>query len=194
MFRLFRRYGFGIQSPWAYDLTRNVLYEHLRYYAYDDLRRQYPHVSRRQRKQNEQLFRIVLRMKPTKVLVEGNCDESTLAYISAAGASVVRDYPSLVLVGDSQKKASREVDTLDEKKSIPTASKVPFIYLAPHAGNQLPLRFDTDSVVVIDDINGSNRHLYKAIMLHPDSRVIFRLPRRALLFFDPKRAKQTYRF
>ena len=39
--RWLHRYGFGIQSPWAYELVRNVLFEPLRYYAFDELKAKY---------------------------------------------------------------------------------------------------------------------------------------------------------
>lgn len=35
--RRIHRHGFGVQSPWAYELVRDVLYEPRAYYAYDDL-------------------------------------------------------------------------------------------------------------------------------------------------------------
>ena len=53
MSRFLHRYGFGIQSPWAYSLVRNVLFESLRYYAYDDLKAKHPQSSRKERKRNE---------------------------------------------------------------------------------------------------------------------------------------------
>ncbi len=34
--RALHRHGFGIQSPWAYELIRDVLYEQLHYYAYEE--------------------------------------------------------------------------------------------------------------------------------------------------------------
>lgn len=34
--RAIHRRGFGIQSPWAYELIRDVLYEPLHYYAYKE--------------------------------------------------------------------------------------------------------------------------------------------------------------
>ena len=30
-------WGFGVHSPWAYDLIENVINERLPYYAYEDL-------------------------------------------------------------------------------------------------------------------------------------------------------------
>ena len=83
--RFLHRYGFGIQSPWAYSLVRDVLFESLRYYAFDDLRHKHPHLSRKERKRNEQLFRIVNHFKPSDIITAGNCPPATLDYLQQKG-------------------------------------------------------------------------------------------------------------
>lgn len=50
--------GFGVQSPSAYRFIRYVISEHYPYYAYDDLRREYPVLDWLTRKRMELYFRL----------------------------------------------------------------------------------------------------------------------------------------
>lgn len=61
LLRMLHRHGFGIQSPWAYEMVRDVLFEQLHYYAYEDqgLRTQ----------SQQQLFRIKNHFSPHLVVV-----------------------------------------------------------------------------------------------------------------------------
>ena len=62
--RLRHRLGFGVQSPWAYELVRDVLFEKLYYYAYDDLNLD--------TEADRQLWRIKHRFGPGVEVIDGN--------------------------------------------------------------------------------------------------------------------------
>lgn len=166
MFRFFHRYGFGIQSPWAYSLVRNVLFESLCYYAYDDLRKKYPTLSRKERKRNEQLFRIVNHFKPSEIVVAGNCPPATKDYLQAPIGSAI----------------------------IP-AAKVgsAFFYFGEDMRGEVPREMPANAVVIIDDIGHSNKTVWEQFLQQPQVTAIFEMGYRGVLFFDPKRIRQTYR-
>lgn len=72
--RLSHRYGFGVQSPWAYEFVRDALFEKRRYYVFDSLQGS---------RADEQLFRIVQWLRPEEI-TEHVSSATTHQYIEAA--------------------------------------------------------------------------------------------------------------
>lgn len=122
--RWWHRHGFGIQSPTDYELVRDVLFEPLHYYAYDE--------QGLSSEADRQLYRIRL-WRPDTIIV--NC-------------------------------------RADYDRALPNVS-------------------DT-TVMVVEDISGSNGQLWQDILLDPQARVTFDMRRRGLILFDSKRIKQNY--
>lgn len=72
------RHGYGVQSPWAFELVRDVLFEPLRYYAFDRLGGT---------PRDEQLFRLALWL-PTDCLMAKDIGETGRRYLLAARPSL----------------------------------------------------------------------------------------------------------
>lgn len=68
--------GFGIQSPWAYRFVRYVVNEHYPYYAYDDLRPLFPHLSKRERRVCELYLRIANHQQADEAVLVGDVSEA----------------------------------------------------------------------------------------------------------------------
>lgn len=83
--RWLHRHGFGIHSPWVYAMIRDVLFESIPYYAYDELQLQFPNRSRKVRRMDEQLFRLYNYAASTPINIIGNLSDSAKAY-AARGA------------------------------------------------------------------------------------------------------------
>lgn len=75
--------GFGIQSPWAYRFVRYVVNEHYPYYAYDDLRPLFPHLSKRERRVCELYLRIANHQQADEAVLVGDVSEAKRAYLHA---------------------------------------------------------------------------------------------------------------
>jgi len=160
--RFLHRYGFGIQSPWAYSLVRNVLYEPLRYYAYDELREKFPQCSKTEQKRNEQLFRIVNHFKPQEVKIVGDP--------SSPNSHILASY-----------------------KNYPDGSHPILYYIAPSAPiSSISTTFSDGTVLVVDDIQGTNKAAWKLLTDQAQVTAIFDMQYRGLLYCDAKRIRQTY--
>ncbi len=72
------RHGFGVQSPWAYALVRDALFEQLRYYAFDELGGT---------RDDEQLFRLAIWLRPAKMMTV-DVSERGKQYVLAARPGV----------------------------------------------------------------------------------------------------------
>lgn len=83
--RAWHRRGFGVQSPWAYELVRDVFFERMHYYAYHDLSLS----SERER----QLWRINNHFSPHNVMhvTDATADASRRieAFVATADATKV---------------------------------------------------------------------------------------------------------
>lgn len=176
MFRFFHRYGFGIQSPWAYSLVRDVFYEPLGYYAYDTLRKKYPQQTKHQRRQNEQLFRIFNHFKPETVMTLGTISTISTQYIKAA-------YKPIRFISEAE-------------------TNLPFrmLLVGKEADPSMTMKFinanestDNDSMIIIEGINKENKTLWQQILASETISVSFDMKPRGMAFTDRKRVKQDYK-
>lgn len=78
--RLNRRKGYGIHSPWAYNLVTQVIYERGAYAVYDELRVR--HGRRRQERDDCLMLRLVNDLQPRCALCVG-ADSVTQDYLRA---------------------------------------------------------------------------------------------------------------
>lgn len=93
--------GFGVHSPWAYDLIDNVINERHPYYAYEDL---YPfwekapqYMPQYPQSRDELLFRLVNRFNPRFILEVGTgagVSTGYLASVSKESRVITVDFPN----------------------------------------------------------------------------------------------------
>ncbi len=180
--RFFHRFGFGIHSPWAYSLIRNVLFEKLRYYAFDELKQKFPHRNHKDIDLDEQIFRIVNHFKPSFVLILGTCEDSTINYIHSA------DNTLKIVIPDPQKPIS---SLLSYVSLFYIGAHTPAIQFAELLSSKDMIVDDT--VMVIDGINKEHRQLWQYMLNFKQSAVTFDMKYRGLIFFDSKRSRQNYK-
>lgn len=208
--------GFGVHSPWAYDLIEFVINEKLPYYAYDDLYAfwqkapdwlpQYP------QSRDELLFRLVNRFNPHSIVEIG-----TGAGVSTGYLASVNSRSQVVTIDEkhsSNKDVSRNLkklknityltgdvletlqDIIDDANS--QNSTIDFVHVA-HTRNyreavaMLIPAMGRDSVIVIEDLGKKEkREWWKSIIEDPRIGVTFQLSKLGILFFDQTKTKQHY--
>ncbi len=180
--RFVRRYGFGIQSPWAYSFVKDVLYEKLRYYAYDDLLLQFPGRKGYAVRRDEQIFRLVNFFKPKAIIVPGGCSLSSMGYMQAASKLARVIDADVTHLSDSQLASSTFIYI--EKGVSP--SVINTITALKNSGQNY--RWS----LVVDAINKENKPLWRHLKATAAHAVLFDMKYRGVAFFDSHRIGQCY--
>lgn len=189
--RFRHRRGYGVHSPFAYDLITSVIYENRAYYAYKQIETSglYKKVRSRNegcvpsKKLNRLLFRLVNRLQPTCILQVG--DLSTTSLYLQAGCKRSKFACSSVNAGNV-----KDVDSPD------------FMYI-PYLDNQKSIRdilqqympmANSRSVYVIGGIGYTKemKKLWEEIKTYHSTGITFDLYDAGIIFFDNTRTKQHY--
>jgi predicted O-methyltransferase YrrM len=210
--RWLTRQGFGVHSPWAYDLIENVINERHPYYAFEDLYAfwekapqdmpQYP------QSRDELLFRLVNRFNPGYILEVGTgagVSTGYLASVSKQSTVVTIDFPNPreKEVRHNLKKIKNikylAADVIKAVQDILDSGNIPqFIHIAHTALwrqiVEMILPYATpDMIIVVEDLGKKQKkEWWKEIIKDERVGVTFQMKKVGLLFFDRKMNKQHY--
>lgn len=190
--RIRYRCGYGVHSPFAFELITDLIYEKTPYYAYRQLaaeqKKQAPHRGKgwncETRKVNRLLFRLVNRYQPRLVIDAGVFSAASL-YLQSGKVSAAYVFASEL--SELFLEAGAPVDFLylhDEKN--PTFVEEVFRICAARSTAQ--------SVFVVHGIHYSRpmKALWKRLQSDARVGVSFDLYDVGILFFDTSKIKQHY--
>lgn len=191
--RRFRhRCGYGVHSPFAFNLITGVIYEKTPYYKYKDLAEEEKRLALQKdknwryesRKVKRLLFRLVNYAQPATVIDAGAPAASAL-YLKAAKE-------------DASYTAASQLSELFLESGVP----VDFLYLHHYRQPEFveevfricSARTTARSVFVIEGIRytPAMRHLWKRMQSHERAGITFDLYDLGIVFFDKTKIKQDY--
>lgn len=189
--RFRKRCGYGVHSPFAFDLITNVIYEKRPYYAYADLRKRCKELQCAGEKRpdglgkvNKLLFRLVNRCQPQTILDLGTPSLSACYLI--AGKLSARYYQGVTF----------------SESAFPETGAIDFLYIHhyPDSGETERsflscVNLATEqSLFVVEGIRYSAdmKALWERIQNHPKVGITFDLYDVGLIFFDLKKIKEHY--
>lgn len=166
--RIRHRCGYGVHSPFAFDLITQVLYNPGRYYAYERIDGLFPRWARRLRVRRlavcRLLFRLANRWQPQVVCAPGAGPRERVCLAEGCRKAVFATaYPPEVRV---------------------------LLYLDGAGEDVLPLLRE-DTMLVLDHLP-RHRDLWRRIQASPLCRVTFDLHEVGLAFFDAKLQREHY--
>lgn len=190
--RIRHRCGYGVHSPFAFELITCLIYEKTSYYAYQQLeaeeRKQKRKSGRRRKSESGKvkrlLFRLVNRIQPNTIVDVGICSSSSL-YLQAGKASA--NYTFASELSELFLEANVPVDFLYLHQP-----KYPF--LVEEAFRICATRTTRQSVFVINGIYHSKamKKLWKQLQSDERVGITFDLYDLGILFFDKSMIKQHY--
>lgn len=188
--RFRKRKGYGVHSPFAFNLIRNVINERSSYYAYSTLaklRKEYPCCPRHV---DQLLFRLSNYMQPATVVQVGNGARISLRYLSAGCSrarcvSAFEDMDPVAYLRDGCWRLDDE--PLDLLHITFTSSYVELVEAAmPYVTSR--------SLIIVERLHENEAKLAWWRRLKDDPRVgiTFDLYEVGLVFFNLSRCKQHY--
>ena len=172
--------GFGVQSPSAYRFIRYVINEHYPYYAYDELRKELPHIDLLTRKRMELYFRIANFRQASLWIDYCRRDDNIATYVQRGC------------------QATRVMNICDSKHVIDN-SKIEVLRICPIDGCDTILdvalkHVDDCTLFIIEDIgyNDTAKRLWQTLHESNLTSVSYDLYYLGIAFFDRKRFKNNY--
>lgn len=179
--------GFGVQSPWAYDLVCNVINQKSPFYAYESLAHRFPQINKEERRLQKLYFRLANYMQPRMVTDFTGYSELHAAYI-AAGCNKAR------YTGIPAGTTSAHLGVL---MAMPGAADM--MIVSASAANQTyadtALAGAADgSLIIVEGINENKaaNQRWKAMAARRNDSITFDLYYCGLIFVDKKKYKQDY--
>ena len=219
---IFCRGGYGVHSPFVFDLLTTVIEERSLYYCYDQLHAVRLQILQRKdgkskctikktlkkygftESEHRLLFRLANRFQPKTMYVVGSDFGLTPLYLTAfstdTACTVIEPEPSIAaLAGEYVRNyATASIAFHDEIGKIP--DKLDFLVRGAFPPNEQTIEkffphIHERSVMIIAGINASqeNRKAWKAICAHPKVTVTVDLYRLGIVFFNPKLQRRTYK-
>lgn len=191
--RIRHRCGYGVHSPFAFELITDLIYEKTPYYAYRQLaeeqKKQAPHRGKswnfETRKVNRLLFRLVNRYQPQTIVDAGMLSASSL-YLQSGKASAEYVFASELSALFLEAGAPVDFLYLHHDKNCAFVEKVFDVCAA---------RSTLRSVFVVHGIHSSRamKALWKRLQNDTRVGVTFDLYDVGILFFDTSKIKQHYK-
>jgi hypothetical protein len=187
--RFRHRRGYGVHSPFAYNLIKTVFYERGNYYAYprlNNLRRCTPKNRRENSaKVDKMLFRLANYARAERMWVCGTCTELTCSHLEAARPNAVLRH-----FADEEELSLALMRSKDIPDWIYFGRNVPFGKVMPMLSQQI----GNHALVVLANIYADKQRLssWKAARNDERCNVSFDLYDVGILFYDPAYQKQNY--
>lgn len=206
--RAWHRHGFDVQSPWAYEMVCDVLFEHLCYYAYDQLsllRKVFTTKGASTTDMDEQLFRLANHTYPSLAIEFGSPISACYMARPHSSTHCIAVVPH---ISDTDSSTLQQLGIEVQPPLTPNLSPLTsnlspiLVHIASSVGKDdcqtiyewVREHADDNTILVVDNIRKHNKTLWKHIV-QDDQRatVTFDLATgRGIVSFDSKRVKQNY--
>jgi hypothetical protein len=179
---LFCRGGYGIHSPFVFDLITNVIEEKRPFYCYKPLSEKYRDFKKINKgvlpkKVYELYFRLTNKFKPKSI------------FISGADAVIASDY--LTAFSKNVEWFTGETEDIDIKRKF---DLIICGNLPQHSVDKLFLCANENTLIILSGINKSSaeKRLWREICQSPNVSVTIDLYQTGLIFCNPKLHRKTY--